>query len=267
MKLFSPLPLLFGATLSVALCGCSSLAQPDPMARTLAPTGSLRIAVYEGSPTSLVRNPSDGEARGVAVDLGQAMAARLGVPSQLVVFPNNADALAAVKDGRADFAFTNATPARARDMDFSPAVLMAEQGYLVPRDSGLTSAASVDRGGVRVGVARGSSSERELGALLKSAKVVPVPSLKDAAELLAHGGLDAFATNKAILFEMSDRVPGSRVLPGHYGRETFAIAVPKGRESGLDWLRRFVDEAKADGTVARAIQRAGLRGVSAPDAT
>ena len=42
----------------------------------LAPTGKLRVGVYPGSPTSLVRGPS-GEARGVTVDLGRALAERL----------------------------------------------------------------------------------------------------------------------------------------------------------------------------------------------
>jgi polar amino acid transport system substrate-binding protein len=83
--------------------------------------------------------------------------------------------------------------------------------------------------------------------------------------MLADGNLDAFATNKAILHELSDSVPGSRVLPGAYGREAFALGIPKGRVAGLPWLRDFVEKAKADGTVQRAVERAGLRGTSAPD--
>jgi polar amino acid transport system substrate-binding protein len=196
------------------------------------------------------------------VDLGRAMAERLDVPSILVEFPNNADALAAVKEARADFAFTNATLARANDMDFSPALFAVEQGYLVPNGSSLDSAAAVDQSGIRIGVARGSTSERELARIVKAGTVVSVPSLTDAARMLGEGSLDAFATNKAILNELSDRVPGSRVLPGAYGRESFAIGIPKGREQALPWLRQFVDEAKAKGQVTRAIERAGLRGTT-----
>jgi polar amino acid transport system substrate-binding protein len=95
--------------------------------------------------------------------------------------------------------------------------------------------------------------------------VVPVATLKEASQMLADGRLDAFGTNKAILNELSDDVPGSRVLPGRYGLENFAIGVPKGRAQGLPWLRDFVEKALADGTVARAVQRAGLRGTSAPE--
>ena len=251
--------------LVVAHCSNVAPAPDDSVVAALAPTGSLRIAVYPGSPTSLVRDAASGAPRGVAVELGQSMARRLGVAPKLVEYASNADALAAVKAGRADFAFTNATPARAQEMDFSSAVLAVEQGYLVPGASSLESAATVDRPGVRVGVTRGSTSERELPAQLKSATVVTVPTVKEGAHMLAEGSLDAFATNKAILYQMSDAIAGSRVLPGAYGREALAIGIPKGRERALRWLERFVQEVKANGEVARAMQGTGLRGTTLAD--
>ena len=246
--------------------GCAPLAsQVDPAAvAALAPAGRLRVAVYTGSPTSLVRDPASGETKGVGLDLGRAMAAKLGVAFELAEFPNNAEALGAVKAARADFAFTNATAARRSDLDFSPPLLGIEQGYLVAAGSTLANASGVDRPGVRVGVAKASSSERELTGLLKAAAVVPVASLKEAREMLAAGTLDAFASNKGILHEMAGNVPGSRILEGRYGLESFAIGVPKGREAGHAWLRGFADDVRADGSVRRAAERAGLRGTSEP---
>jgi polar amino acid transport system substrate-binding protein len=60
---------------------------------------------------------------------------------------------------------------------------------------------------------------------------------------------------------------GARILEGRFNVVQMAIAVPKGRgAAGLHHLGRFVAEAKRDGIVARAIERAGLRGVHvAPD--
>jgi polar amino acid transport system substrate-binding protein len=82
--------------------------------------------------------------------------------------------------------------------------------------------------------------------------------------MLAARKVDAFATNKAILFEMSDSLPGSSVLDGRWGLENFAIAVPKGREAGMAFLRRFSQQAVADGSVKKAVERAGLRGTVNP---
>jgi polar amino acid transport system substrate-binding protein len=80
-------------------------------------------------------------------------------------------------------------------------------------------------------------------------------------EMFERRELDVFATNKPTLFEMSDQMPGARVLDGRWGVEHIAIATPKGREAAAEYIRRFVDEAQTSGLLSQAVQRAGLRGV------
>jgi polar amino acid transport system substrate-binding protein len=36
------------------------------------------------------------------------------------------------------------------------------------------------------------------------------------------------------------------------------VVVPKNRPAALDWVTHFIEDAKADGTVRRALDRAGL---------
>src|SRR5258705_9784062 len=86
----------------------------------LAPSGVLRAGLYPGTPTSILPDAGSSEPRGVGYDLGKALARRLGVPYEPVVFAKNAEVLAAVKSGEVDVAFTNATAVRGRDMDFGP---------------------------------------------------------------------------------------------------------------------------------------------------
>jgi len=179
---------------------------------------------------------------------------------KVIVVDNDQAKLAALKAGEVDMSFTNATPARMKDMSFSSAVVDVEQGYLVPPRSRLSRVEDIDAPGIRVGVSEGSTSEATLPRLFKSASIVRTPTLKAAIDMLAAGRLDAFATNKAILYEMSDSLPGSTVLAGRWGLEHFAIAVPKGREAALGYVDAFVADDKSDGTVARAVERAQLRG-------
>ncbi len=94
---------------------------------------------------------------------------------------------------------------------------------------------------------------------------MPAQNRKRAVEMLGCGELDLFATNKPTLFEMSDQMPGARVLDGRWGVEHIAVAIPKGREAALEYLRRFVEEAQAGGLLAEAAERAGLRGVVKPE--
>jgi polar amino acid transport system substrate-binding protein len=219
--------------------------------------------VYRGSPTSYVAD-SGGAPRGVGYDLGRALAQALGVPFEPVVFAKNADVFEGLAAGKVDVTFTNATPARARALDFTPPFLDVEQGYLVPPRSAIDAQDAIDRPGMRVGVSIGSTSEATLGRVYRHATLVRVPTLETAVEWLAAGKLDAFATNKAILFEMSDGLRGSRVLDGRWGMERFAFGIPKGRDAALPLLGELVAVARSDGVVAKAAERAGLRGTPAP---
>jgi polar amino acid transport system substrate-binding protein len=239
---------------------------PPEVRAALAPTGTLRVGVYPGSPTSMVRGPGADEMRGVSVDIGRELARRLGVRAEIVVFERAAEVVQAVKAGRADVTITNATPARAKDLDFTTPLVGLELGYLVVLGSTVTSVDTVDRPGVRIGVSQGSSSQAALSRIFRHAVVVPAPSLKAAADLLKTHQVDAFATNKAILFEMADALPGAQVLQGRWGLEHLAIAVTKGRDAGMPYLQRFADEMRDSGAVRRAAQRAGLRGTASPDA-
>ena len=230
--------------------------------QALAPSGVLRVGVYPGSPTSWVKDPKTGESVGIALDLGKGMAKRLNVPVQVVEFDRVAQVLDALKDGKVDMTFTNATAVRAKDMDFTEPLVRLELGYLVIGSSPLTTLNDIDQAGMRVGVSQGSSSQGVLTQRFKLAKVMPAESLAQAQTLLNSQQINAFATNKGILFEMSDALPGSRVLTGRWGLENLAIAIPKGREVGRSFVENFAKEVSRSGELDKAVQRSGLRGTA-----
>jgi polar amino acid transport system substrate-binding protein len=227
----------------------------------LAPTGKLRVGAFAGSPLSTATDSKTGEIHGVCVDLGKELAQRLEVPFEQVNYQNIAGVLAGMKAGDVDFTLSNATPARAAHVAFSPTLLSVELGYLVPAMSSIATIADLDKTGVRLGVIQGSTSQGTLPKILPNATIVPAQNFERAVEMFRQGELDAFATNKPTLFEMSDQMPGARILDGRWGIEHIAIAVPKGCETAMEYLRRFVEETQASGLLAQAVERAGLRGI------
>jgi polar amino acid transport system substrate-binding protein len=236
-------------------------AKPTPeVVRVLAPTGRLRVGLYVGNPASLLKEPATGDGRGVGFELGREFARWLGIPFEPVVYPNNGAVLEGMRAGQIDVVFTNATAARAKEIDFAPAAVEVEAGFLVPSGSPIASIGDVDKQGIRVGVMEGSTSSTILPGVLKSASVVRVPNLETVTKMLSSRALDAFATNKSILYEISDTLPGSTVLDGRYGVEQLALGIPKGRELGLPYAQTFVAAAISGGLVKAAISRAGLRG-------
>jgi polar amino acid transport system substrate-binding protein len=224
----------------------------------LAPTGTLRVGVYPGSPTSMVTG--NGQTHGLAYDLGREFAKRLDVPVEYVTFQRVADVLGAIKEAKVDFTVSNATPARADDVSFSPTLLSIELGYLVAKNSPIGRADELDQPGIRIGVTKGSTSERTLPAKFKNAKIVAAENVRVAVGMLSGGDLDTYATNKPTLFEMSDAMPGARVLEGNWGLEHLAIAIPKGREQALPFVAGFVREVQGNGLLGEIQQQAGLRG-------
>lgn len=270
-------PCMAVASLSVLLSACLNLphsnnataptkpvsyeAAPAEVRQALAPTGALRVGVYPGSPT-WVKDPKTGESVGIALDLGKAMAKRLNVPVQVVEFDRVAQVLDALKDGKVDLTFTNATAVRAKDMDFTPPMVRLELGYLVVGSSPLRSVSEIDQAGIRVGVSQGSSSQGVLTQTFKQAKVVPADSLAKAQAMLNAQQIDAFATNKGILFEMSDTLPGSQVIVGRWGLENLAIAIPKGRDAGREYVQNFANNVGQSGLLSKVIVRSGLRGTA-----
>jgi polar amino acid transport system substrate-binding protein len=257
-RLFSGLAL----ALPLWLAGCAS-SPVDPAARAaLAPTGALRVALYRGSPSSLVVG-KNGERAGVTFELGQLAAQPLGVPVQFVEYARAAEVFDAVKAGKADLTFTNASEARMREADFTPALVRVESGYLVSAASGITDIARIDQPGVSIGVSAGGSSHATLTRELKQSRVLALPSLDVAQRMLKSGELQGFASNKAILYELGDQVPGSKVLAGRWSFENIALAIPKGRPpAALEWTRAFAASLKGSPELQAMVERAGLRGTA-----
>lgn len=254
---------LISAVAVVSLAACAGL-QNTPsteVRQSLAPTGKLRVGLINGAPANVIRDSSSGEMKGVGYDLGRELARRLGVPFEPVVYPSVGALLDAGKTEQWDVTFNGVTADRAKYLDFTAPHLEIEFGYLVPADSRISKLEDVDRPGVRVAVPEKGAADVLLSHALKNAVVVRGPGLPGALQLVKSGKAEVFAANKPNLFEMSRQLAGSRVLDGRPGIETQAMLMPKRRDAGRAYARKFVEDAKAEGLVKAAIERAGLRGV------
>jgi polar amino acid transport system substrate-binding protein len=252
--------LLMSAILALPFSGCVTVHSVTTLEerQALAPTGKLRACYYQGGPTQAIKDPASGDMKGVGFDLGQALAHRMKVPYEPVIHPTPRAVVEAFKSGGCDIIFIAQDADRETFMDFT-AVMNIEHGFLVPSDSPITTMAEVDRPGIRVGVPAGGAVILPLKRTLRNAEIIET-SIGDAAELLRVGKVDVFAANKANLFEISDKLPGSRVLEGRFSADRFALGTPKGRFPGLAYVRKFIEDAKSEGLIDAAIKKAGVRG-------
>lgn len=243
------------------VAGCASAPSVPPAARAeLASTGKLRVGLILSNQVLVTKDPSTGELRGVTVNLGKALAQRLGVPFEPVGYANPAALVKSFGANEWDIAFLAFDPARAQQVDFSPPYMEVDNTYLVTAKSKVGTVELADQTGVTIAVPERSAPDLFLSRNLKSAKVMRVPGGADAAiEALKSGKADAYAENAHMLSLYADRLPGARVLEGRYTVIQHAVATPKGKMAASEYMKTFVEEAKADGTVAEAIRAAGLR--------
>jgi polar amino acid transport system substrate-binding protein len=228
----------------------------------LAPTGKLRVGINYGNPILAQRDAGSGELQGIAVDLGRELGKRVGVPVELVGFESAGKMFDAVKAEAWDVAFLAVDPGRAGEISFTAPYIEIEGTYLVPAGSSVRDVVDVDRKGVRVGVSAKSAYDLFLSRNLQHAELVRGPTNNAGFELLLAGKVDVVAGIRQHLVANAQRLPGSRVLDGRFMAIRQALGTPKGRDVAAKYLREFIEDVKASGLVAQAIERAGIRGVS-----
>jgi len=248
---------------ALALAGCTGPAQQNTTAAVaeLGATGKLRAAINFGNPI-LANRDANGQARGVSVDLAREAARRLSLPVDLVLFNSAGAVVEAVKAKQVDLAFVAIDPVRAADMEYTAPYVIIEGAYLVRQASPLQRNDEVDRAGTRVVVGHGSAYDLYLTRELRAATLVRAPTSPAVTDVFMAQGLEVAAGVKQQLQADARRVAGVRLLPGRFMVIEQAMGVPKGRTAAQAWLRAFIEEMKASGFVAEALQRHGIEGAA-----
>lgn len=229
--------------------------------QAFAPTGTLRASINLGNPILAGRDPATQAPAGVSVDLARALAERLGVGIELVVFEKAAQSVEAVRSEKADIGFFAIDPARSEGLRFTAPYVLIEGSYLVPAASALQDNAAVDRAGTRIGVASGSAYDLFLSRELKSAAIERRLLAPDVIDALRRGEVEVAAGIRQQLEAVARADAGLRMLPGRFMVIQQAMGLPAGRgEAAAGFLAEFVEAMKAGGFVADALARHRIEG-------
>ena len=235
----------------------------DTLCNAFAPTGKLRASINLGNPILANKNPDTGATLGVSVDLAGALAQRLGVPLELVIFDTAAQSVEAVRKEQADIGFFAIDPLRGEGISFSAPYVLIEGSYMVPDSSAIRHNEEVDRTGIRVTVGKGSAYDLFLSRELQHAEIVRAPSSPTVVDVFVEQKLEVAAGVKQQLQADLARFPGHRLLPGRFMVIQQAMGMPKARGAeAAHYLAQFVEDMKANGFVRGALERHGVQGAS-----
>ena len=163
--------------LAILLIATSMLrgAQGQPaISSEIAPTGKLRVAMNGGNPVLVRRTPDKKVVGGVAVNVGKYIAEKLGVPFELVPYPNANAYTQSFGKEEWDIGFGSPTPLVADKADFIMDLVLADFVFVAAPGREFADASQVDRPGVKIGVGTKSLSDQFLSRTLKSAELVRV---------------------------------------------------------------------------------------------
>ncbi len=259
------MPKVLSIALAAALMtGCASNLPVPPAARAeLAPTGKLRAGINLSNELFTTKNPSTGELSGVSIDIMRELAARLGVPLQLVVHQTPGDVADAAGANTWDVAILAIAQERAKTITFSPPISEIEATYAVHKDSPLTSPAQVDAPGVRIAASEKAGYELYLTQTIRNATIIRPKGVPASIELFTKRGADAVAGLRPALITSMSKMPDARLLPGRFMTVNHGLTTPRGRPAGDAYLKAFVEEMNTTGFVARSIEQHGVQGLSA----
>ncbi len=226
----------------------------------LAPSGTLRAGINMGNGLLVTGATAAGEPTGVAPDMAQEIARRLGVAVSYVPFASPSEVAGAAGDDAWDIALIAAEPARAESIAFSAAYVEIEATYLVPESSSIGSVEDVDRPGRRIAVSAGTAYDLYLTRSLEHAELQRSDGQAGTVDLFVTGKLDALAGLRPALNRQVEELPGTRILEGRFTAVQQAIGTKPGNLAAAAFLQEFVAQAKASGLVARLIERHGVEG-------
>lgn len=259
----SPRALITVAALLMAL---PANAQPaaDPRVADIVGMGKIRVGLHL---PQFVQDPKTGELHGhgtgtVIVQIAQALADRLKVRLELVGNPSPPALIKCLRAGACDVGFLGLAKGRSPEVDYAPPHIMVPFTYLVPPNSTIRTIADADKAGTRIAAVRDHISTLTLRQVIRHAAIVQVDIPDEAFELVRSARADAYASPRPPILEYAKRLPGARVLDGHYGANIQAIALSKGQAARLAYVSEFIEDAKATGLVQRMIERAGERGIA-----
>ena len=119
---------------TLAFASSVTLAQSPPLDE-LAPTGKLRVGIAiapTGSAFWATKDAATGKPRGVTIDLGAALAKKLGVPVEYVVFANSGEIVTAARGRKVGTSPSSRSTIRAKRSSYSPGLSdLQERAFLV----------------------------------------------------------------------------------------------------------------------------------------
>lgn len=216
--------------------------------------GKLLIATSPDFPP--FENLENGEMVGLDIEIGKAVAEKLGLEPEFVSLQFDSILTAVAAGTQADVGISGLTvdPERAKTVDFSDSYYVDDLSVAVMKNNADITADNVDEAlnkeGVVIAVQSGTSGETYVKENYPKATVQPYGNSTDAFAALQSGQANAVCTNKAVVERMlANAYADAQVVKSIATGEEYAVAVAQENKALTAAINKALEELQADGTI------------------
>lgn len=216
--------------------------------------GKLLIATSPDFPP--FENLENGEMVGLDIEIGKAVAERLGLEPEFVSLQFDSILTAVAAGTQADVGISGLTvdPERAKTVDFSDSYYVDDLSVAAMKNNADITADNADEAlnkeGVVIAVQSGSSGETYVKENYPKATVQPYGNSTDAFAALQSGQANAVCTNKAVVERMlANAYTDAQVVKSIATGEEYAVAVAQENKALTAAINKALEELQADGTI------------------
>lgn len=216
--------------------------------------GKLLIATSPDFPP--FENLENGEMVGLDIEIGKAVAEKLGLEPEFVSLQFDSILTAVAAGTQADVGISGLTvdPERAKTVDFSDSYYVDDLSIAAMKNNADITADNADEAlnkeGVVIAVQSGSSGETYVKENYPKATVQPYGNSTDAFAALQSGQANAVCTNKAVVERMlANAYTDAQVVKSIATGEEYAVAVAQENKALTSAINKALEELQADGTI------------------
>lgn len=186
---------------------------------------------------------------GISVEMGQALANRLGKTLRIENIPF-AGLIPALKTGKIDLIISSMTRTeeRAQSISFSNPYVHTGLSILVSKNGDCHSIKDVDQPGTKVAVKQGTTGHIYANAYLKNAEILLFDKESAASLEVAQGKVDAFIYDQiSIYLNWRKHSDTTRALLNPFNSESWSIGIRKGNDGLTTQVNQFLADYQASG--------------------
>ena len=229
-------------------------------------SGKLRVGWANWFPYIYI-DPKTNKLTGFTVDFFEEMAKILNAKTVWVE-----DKWATLNAGLAADKFdmvcnANKSLQRAMVSEFAGPITKTSMRYLVRKaevgpGKRFVTITDVDKKGVRIGIAMGSTSDKKLTDMLKNAELVRLPGDPDVILGIRTKKVDVYATDEMTLLLLEKEYSELITLPGSWSSSEMGLYLPQGDQVTLNWVNWFIWDMKESGKIQEWLNKYNITGVT-----